>query len=43
MEKKIRGNFLNEFRKGYKQSVYLQFITNEKILRFHLFEGNAIR
>lgn len=30
MKKKIRGNFSNEFCKGYKQSIYLQFITNEK-------------
>lgn len=30
MKKKIRGNFSNEFRKGYKQSIYLQFITSEK-------------
>lgn len=29
-EKKFRGNFSNKFCKGYKQSIYLQFITNEK-------------
>lgn len=30
MEKKFRGNFSDKFCKGYKQSIYLQFITNEK-------------
>lgn len=29
MKKKFRGNFSNKFCKGYKQSIYLQFITNE--------------
>lgn len=30
MKKKFRGNFSNKFCKGNKQSIYLQFITNEK-------------